>query len=57
MVIMIHAVRTYSKDIRMEFSIEKGGMLVMKSGKRHMTDGMELSNQDKKRRLAENETY
>ena len=30
----------------MEFGIEKCAMLVMKSGKRHMTDGMELPNQD-----------
>ena len=29
----------------------------MKSGRRHMTDGMELPNQDKIRTLAENETY
>ena len=29
----------------------------MKSGKRHLTDGMELTNQDKIRMLAENETY
>ena len=32
-------------------------MLVMKSGKRQLTDGMELPNQDKIKRLAENETY
>ena len=32
-------------------------MLVMKSGKRHMTDGMELPNQDKIRTLGEEETY
>ena len=32
-------------------------MLVMKSGKRCMTDGMELPNQDKIRILGENETY
>ena len=32
-------------------------MLVMKSGKRNLTDGMELPNQDKIRALAENETY
>ena len=32
-------------------------MLVMKSGKRHMTDGMELPNHDKNRVLGENETY
>ena len=29
----------------------------MKSGKRHLTDGMELPNQDKIRTLEENETY
>ena len=29
----------------------------MKSGKRHLTDGMELPNQDKIRTFAENETY
>ena len=32
-------------------------MLVMKSGKRHLTDGMELPNQDKIKTLAEYETY
>ena len=32
-------------------------MLVMKSGKQHLTDGMELPNQDKIRTLAENKTY
>ena len=39
---LIHAVRIYSQDIGMEFVIEKCAMLVMKSGKRHLTDGMEL---------------
>ena len=29
----------------------------MKSGKRHLTDGIELPNQEKIRTLAENETY
>ncbi len=32
-------------------------MLVMKSGKRHLTDGLEQPNQGKTRTLAENETY
>ena len=41
----------------MEFGIEKCAMLVMKSGKRHLTDGMEPPNKDKIRMLAENETY
>ena len=41
----------------MEFGIEKCTMLVMKSGKRYLTDGMELANQDKIRTLGEKETY
>ena len=55
--ILIHAVRIYSQDIRMKFGIEKCAVLVMKSGKHHMTDGMELPNKDKIRTLRENETY
>ena len=54
---IIHAVRIYSQDIGMEFGIEKCAMFVMKSGKRHLMDGMELPNQDKIRTLVENETY
>ena len=53
---LIHAVRIYSQDIRIESGIEKCAMLVMKSGKRYRTDEMELPNQDKIRTLAENET-
>ena len=41
----------------MEFGIEKCTMLVMKSGKRPRSDGMELPNQDKIRTLGEKETY
>ena len=48
-----HAVMIYSQDIGMEFGIEKSAMLVIKSGKRHLTDGMELPNQDKFRTLGE----
>ena len=54
---LIHAVRIYTQDIGMEFGTEKCAMLVMKSGKRHMTDGMELPNHDKIRTVGENETY
>ena len=54
---LIHAIRIYNQDMGMEFGIEKCAMLVMKSGKRHLTDGMELPNQDKIKTLAENETY
>ena len=53
---LIHTVRIFSQDIRMEFGIEKCALLVMKSGK-HLTDGIELPNQDKIRTLAENKTY
>ena len=48
---LIHTVRIYSQDIGMEFGIEKCAILVMKRGKRHLTDGMELPNQDKIRTL------
>ena len=54
---LIHAVRIDSQDIGMEFGIEKCGMLLMKSGKQHLTHGMELPNQDKIRTLGEKETY
>ena len=53
---LIHAVRIYSQDIGMEFTIGKCAMLEMKSGKRHITDGMELPNEDKIRTLGEKET-
>ena len=46
----IHTVRIYSQDIGMEFGIEKYALLVMKSGKRHLTDGIELPNQDRNAR-------
>ena len=47
---LIHAIRIYSQDIGMELDIEKCVMLVIESGKRHMTDEMELSNQDARRK-------
>ena len=53
---LIHTVRIYSQDIGIKYGIEKCILLVMKSGKRHLTDGIELPNQDKIRTLAENET-
>ena len=54
---LIQAVRIYSRDIGMEFGIGKCAMFVMKSGKRHLTDGLELPNQDNIKTLAENESY
>ena len=41
----------------MEFNIEKCAMLIMKSEKRHMTEGMELLNREKIRKIGEKETY
>ena len=52
---LIHTIRIYSQDIGMEFGIEKCALLVMKNGKWHLADGIELPNQDKIRTLAENE--
>ena len=37
---LIHTVWIYSRDIGMEFGIEKCALLAMKSGKRHLNDGM-----------------
>ena len=54
---LIHEVIIYSQDIGMEFVIEKYAMLARKSGKQHLTDGMELPSQDKIRTLGEKETY
>ena len=53
---LIHAVRIYCQDIGMEYGIEKCAILVM-NNKRHLTDGMELPNQDKIRMHGEKETY
>ena len=41
----------------MKYSIEISAIQVMKSGKRYLTDRIELPNQDKIRTLGENETY
>ena len=54
---LIYRVRIYSRDIGMEFRIEKCAMLVMKNGKQQLTDGMELPNKDKIKTLAEHETF
>ena len=41
----------------MEFGIEKCTMLIMKSGKRHITDGMERTNQSEIKTLGGKETF
>ena len=42
---LIQTVRIYSQDIGMGFGIEKGTLPVMKSGKQHITEGVELPDQ------------
>ena len=41
----------------MELGIEEGAMLKMRSGTRHITEGIELLNEEKIRMLGEKETY
>ena len=47
--------RIYSQDIGMVFGIEKCALLIMRMGKRHMTEGIEIKK--KIRILGEKETY
>ena len=54
---LILAVRIYSEVVGIEFGMEKYAMLIIKSGKHKMTEGIELPTQVKIRRLGENETY
>ena len=54
---LIQAVRIYRENIGIEFLKEKYAMLIMKTGKRHLMDGIKLPNQDKIRTLSEKETY
>ena len=53
---LIQTVRINSQDVGMEFGIEKCAMLIMKSGKRLMTEGILLPNQVVIRTLREKET-
>ena len=50
---LIQTVRIYTQDIGMGFCIEKCSMLVLKSGKGHTTEGVELPNQVVIRTLGE----
>ena len=54
---LIHAVSIYSQGIGMESWIEKCVLLVIKSGKWHLSEGMKLPNHDKIWTLGEKETY
>ena len=53
----IQTVRIYNQDIGMGFGIKKYAMLVTKSGKRHIAEGVELTNQEVVRKLRGKETY
>ena len=54
---LIQTTRIYSQDIGMEFSRKKCTMLIMKSGKGYITEGIELPNQERIRTLREKENY
>ena len=54
---LIQAMRIYSQDIGIGFGIKKCALLLMKSRKWHMTEGIELPNQEKIRTLGEKENY
>ncbi len=56
------AIRIYSDDVGMEFGAEKCAMIIMKSRKRKMMEGMKLQNQEKirtlgKKKLVDKFTY
>ena len=54
---LIQKIRIYSYDTGMKYGIEKCTMLIMKSGKRETTEGIQLSNQESIRTLGEKENY
>ena len=54
---LMQAVRIYSPDIGMEFGIENCAIFIMRSRKRRMTEGIELTNQEKIKMLRDEETY
>ena len=57
MEILKQAMRIYNQHMRMELATEKCVMLIMKSGKRQMTEEIERRNQENIRTLEEKETY
>ena len=52
----MQTIRIYNQDNGMEFGLEKCAMLIMKKGKRQVTEGIELPNQERIRRFREKET-
>ena len=53
----IQTIRIYSQFIVMELVIEMGAILIMKSGKREITEGIKLQNQERIITLREKENY
>ena len=51
------SMRIYRKCIGMEFGIENYSILITRSGKWYMTEGVEQQNQEKIRMLGEKETF
>ena len=51
---LILTIRIYNQDIGIKFLIEKCVMLIRRSGKRQMTEGIELLNLERIRTLCEN---
>ena len=47
---LTQAMRIYGDDIEMEFGIEKCLLLIIKSRKRRMREGIELTNKEKSER-------
>ena len=52
---LIQAIIKYNQDIRMEFGIEKYAILIIKSEKREITEGIELPDKERTRTLGEKE--
>ena len=55
--ILIQTIKIYCQDTGMEFYIEKCAMLLMKSGKRQITEGIEVPNQERTKLLGEKEKH
>ena len=53
---LIQTIKIYSQDIGMEFDIENCAMLIMRRGKRKITERIELPNREKIWTLGEKET-
>ena len=54
---LVQTVRIYSKDIGMEFGIEKCAMIEMKRGKMIYSEGIQLPSGEKIKSLEEDEGY